>query len=322
METGLWLRLHNMENKATLGGLMNKNLIWLALPALLASCSLFGSDDRTSTSPSEGETQTISITTEKVDLSKDLDALESGSDWGNDRSGIVSKTVEWSSVSTPAQASFLGRTVVIDQVRRDDADDFYGIRIRLGNRTATTVALEYLFRFYDSNGQALASLHEGYRPVSLTPRGTDSVFDSARSRGAVGFRLFLRKRGTSDVGYPDADLTWLNGPQDVTTWLNGMVFVDNLFQDNPAGTNRVMFRLGANTVEPITIEYRIIFYDERENSIRSDHGDFRLLTLSADKESAILNTCRRPGATGYRLYIRAADSGTEGMDDQSVPNNQ
>ena len=124
METGLGLRLHNVYPQATLGGLMNKNLVWLALPALLASCSLFGSDDRTSTSSSPEETQTISITTEKVDLSKNLDALESGSDWGNDRSSIVSKTVEWNSVSTPAQASFLGRTVVIDQVLRDDADDF------------------------------------------------------------------------------------------------------------------------------------------------------------------------------------------------------
>ena len=319
METGLGLRLHNVYPQKILGGIMNKNLIWLALPALLASCSIFGSDDRPSSEPEE---RTISITTEKVHLSEKLDALESGSDWGNDRSDRISKTVEWSSVSTHEHATYLGRTVVIDQVRRDDADDFYGVRIRLGNRTAATLELEYLFRFYDGEGHALASMHETYRPVLLTPRGTDSVFNNARSQGAVGFRLFVRKKGTTDVGYPDADLTWLNGPEDVTTWLNGIVFVDSLFQDNPAGTNRVMFRLGANSIEPINVEYKITFYNERGNRIRSDYDDFRLLSLAADKESAILNTCRKPGATGYRLYIRAVDSGTEGLDDQSVPNNQ
>lgn len=297
---------------------MNKNLVWLAFPALLASCGVLGIG-KSDSSPRE-RAELVSIVEHRVDLSESLDSLKSGSDWGIDRNTQIAKTVEWSDVSTPGNATYLARTVVLDQVQRHDADDFYGLRIRLGNRTTATVKVEYHFRFYDGNGRVLAGLHEGYRSAILSPRGTTMILDNARSRGAVGFRLFVRRKGSTDVGYADADLTWLNGPQDVTSWLNGVVFVDNLYQDNPAGTNRVMFRLGAKSVEPVNVGYRIIFFDERGRSIRSDHDEFRPLTLSADMEAAILNTCRRPGATGYRLFIRAAESQMDGLDDQSIPN--
>ncbi len=296
---------------------MNKNLAWLSLPLFLASCGLFGGD-RSDSTESEPE-ETMTTVENQVELDQNVEALSSASDWGKDRSSLLAKTIEWSHISTPAQATYLARSVVIDQIQRHDADDFYGIRVRLGNRTSKTINVEYLVRFYNGKGQALISLHEGYRSAILPARGTALVLDTARARGAVGFRLFVRKKTSNEVGYPDADLTWLNGPQSVTTWLNGIVFVDNLFQDNPAGTNRVMFRLGAKSVEPVNIEYRISFQNDQGNLLQSDHEEFRALTLSADREASILNTCRQPGASGYRLFIRAAGTQAEGRDDQSVP---
>ena len=112
---------------------------------------------------------------------------------GTDRLNPVAKTLEWSNRSTRESATYLAGNVVIDKIFREDSDDIFGVRIRLGNRTAQVVSLEYRITFLDKNGVELVGIRNGFSPALLEPRGTVEVGDTCRVRGAVDFQLSVRE---------------------------------------------------------------------------------------------------------------------------------
>lgn len=121
---------------------------------------------------------------------------------GTDRTRPGSKTIEWQNLSTPETATYLGGEIVIDRILREDAEDMYGVRVRLGNRAAQVHRLEYRIRFTDTKGAELMAVHATWRPALIEPRGVVEVSDACRLHGAAGFRLFVRRAGTSETGEP------------------------------------------------------------------------------------------------------------------------
>jgi uncharacterized protein YcfL len=88
-----------------------------------------------------------------------------------------------------------------------DADDQYGVEVRLGNKSTGVQRLEYRILFYDKNGVRLVGFHDDYRPIVIDPRDVETVADACRVRGAVGFRLWVRTQGQKDEGNPDTGKT-------------------------------------------------------------------------------------------------------------------
>ena len=121
---------------------------------------------------------------------------------GTDRTRPVAKTLEWPNVSTSDQAVYLGGEVVIDRIRREDAEDMYGVYVRLGNRSTQVQKIEYRILFFGANRNRLLGVHEEYRSAILEPRGVREVSDACALHGAVGFQLLVRRTGTQDEGLP------------------------------------------------------------------------------------------------------------------------
>lgn len=135
------------------------------------------------------------------------------SELGTDRTRGIAKTIEWTGISTEVGATYADDAVAVDHIFRDDSDNNYGVRVRLNNSTKHAVRLEYLLRFYTRQGgqilgyKGVGGAQERWTGIVLDPFGTAVADDFARVMGAEGFRLFLRKAGSKDEGFPDDPAT-------------------------------------------------------------------------------------------------------------------
>lgn len=125
------------------------------------------------------------------------------SELGTEKVRPIAKTIEWPAISTSEGDSFVSDAVVVDQIFREDADNMYGVRVRLKNAGAETLSLEYLIRFHTRAGANLASHNGDWKPFLLEPFKTETVGDFALILGAEGFRLFVRPAGGGADGAPD-----------------------------------------------------------------------------------------------------------------------
>lgn len=164
-----------------------KHLAWVLL--VLASCS--SGTKKEEPSPSREPRMEVDSKTAEPIRTHEL---------GTDRLRPAAKTLEWSNRSTAESAVYLGGEVVLDKIFREDAEDYFGVRVRLGNRSGQVVKIEYRVLFYDRNGIRLLGIEDTYRPAILEPRGVSDVSDACRVRGATDFRLFVRIAGSKDEG--------------------------------------------------------------------------------------------------------------------------
>lgn len=131
------------------------------------------------------------------------------SELGTERTRGIAKTIEWMGISTEVGTTYHEDALTVDHIFRDDADNQYGVRVRLKNSTKNAVKGEYLIRFYNRQGGQILGYtgvgggQERWTGVVFEPFGNAVVGDFARVSGAEGFRLFLRKGGSKDEGFPD-----------------------------------------------------------------------------------------------------------------------
>lgn len=131
------------------------------------------------------------------------------SELGTDRTRGIAKTIEWTGISTEVGTTYLGDALAVDHIFRDDADNQYGVRVRLKNATKNVVGFEFLIRFYTREGgqvlgyAGVGGAQERWKRAVADPFGVVVVDDFARVSGAEGFRLFVRKAGGKEEGQPD-----------------------------------------------------------------------------------------------------------------------
>ncbi len=165
-----------------------KRLAWVLLA--LASCS---SGTKKEESPQAGREPKMEIDPKTAEPIRTHEL-------GSDRLRPAAKTLEWSNRSTAENVVYLGGEVVVDKIFREDAEDFFNVRVRLGNRSGQVVKIEYRILFYDRDATRLLGIEDDYRPALLEPRGVHDVFDACRVRGATDFQLFVRAAGSKDDG--------------------------------------------------------------------------------------------------------------------------
>lgn len=123
----------------------------------------------------------------------------------------AAKTVDWPEGGSEEGETWLGGRIVLDAVFRHDADDFFGVRLRLKNRTEAGARIEWKIAFYDADGRRLIGLQdfngdqEVFRPAALDPLDTLVISNASRLRGATTFRLFVRAGGAINAGLPDGE---------------------------------------------------------------------------------------------------------------------
>jgi hypothetical protein len=135
------------------------------------------------------------------------------SELGTDRTRGIAKTIEWLPISTEEGATYHDDAVVVDRILRDDAENNYGVRVRLKNTTKDVQKLQWLVRFYTRHGSQIAGYAGGvgagekWQGAMIDPFGYATVSDFARVMGADGFRLFVRGAGAKTDGSPDDPAT-------------------------------------------------------------------------------------------------------------------
>lgn len=135
------------------------------------------------------------------------------SELGTERIRGIAKTIEWTGISTEVGTTFADDAVAVDHIYRDDADNQYGVRVRLKNSSKNVLKLDYLIRFYTRSGGQVLGYNgvgggtERWTGIVLDPFGTAVAGDFARVSGAEGFRLFVRKAGAKDEGQADDPAT-------------------------------------------------------------------------------------------------------------------
>jgi hypothetical protein len=128
---------------------------------------------------------------------------------GTERVRGIAKTIEWTGISTEVGVTYHEDALTVDHIFRDDADNQYGVRVRLKNSSKNVVKGEYLIRFYTRQGgqilgyKGVGGGQERWTGIVFDPFGVAVADDFARVSGAEGFRLFLRKGGSKDEGLPD-----------------------------------------------------------------------------------------------------------------------
>jgi hypothetical protein len=134
------------------------------------------------------------------------------SELGTDRTRGIAKTIEWSRNGTEMGSTFCRETIVVDHIMREDAENWYGVRVRLKNTQTAAQAIQWHITFFNAKGERLLSLNETWKEgdwqetwksAVLDGLGLVTLTDACRLKGAVGFRLYVRKAGASDAG--DAD---------------------------------------------------------------------------------------------------------------------
>jgi len=135
------------------------------------------------------------------------------SELGTDRTRGIAKCLEWLPISTPEGSTYSDDAIVVDRILRDDADNNYGVRVRLKNTTKDVRKLQWLLRFYTRTGEQIGGYYGGmgasekWQGAVLDPFGYATVSDFARIIGADGFRLYVRSAGSKEDGSPDDPAT-------------------------------------------------------------------------------------------------------------------
>ena len=148
---------------------------------------------------------------EGTDVKIDPNLYESlkTSELGTEKVRPIAKTIEWPGVSTEVGTSYRGDALMVDHIFRDDADNSYGVRIRMKNTTQQVLKLEYLVRFYSREGGRLSGWaggigqNERWQGFVVEPLRHAVLTDSCKVIGAEGFRLFIRGAGANEEGIPD-----------------------------------------------------------------------------------------------------------------------
>ncbi len=135
------------------------------------------------------------------------------SELGTDKTRGIAKTIEWVPISTEEGATYGDDALVVERILRDDAENNYGVRVRLKNTTKDVRKLQWLIRFYTRHGSHIAGCEGGigaqehWQGAVVEPFGYVTVSDFARVMGADGFRLFVKTTGSSPDGTPDDPAT-------------------------------------------------------------------------------------------------------------------
>ncbi|HZE97065.1 MAG TPA: hypothetical protein VE981_08555 [Planctomycetota bacterium] len=135
------------------------------------------------------------------------------SELGTDRTRGIAKTIEWLPISTEDGATYGDDSIVVDRILRDDADNNYGVRIRLKNTVKDVRKIQWLVRFYTRQGSQIAGYYcgagngEKWQGAVLDPFGYTVISDFARVMGADGFRLLIKTAGSAGDGSPDDPAT-------------------------------------------------------------------------------------------------------------------
>ncbi len=130
------------------------------------------------------------------------------SELGTNRTRGIAKTIDWQKTGTETGTAYCAGAAVVDQVLRDDAENFYGVRIRLKNTKSGAQAFQWRIYFFNIKGEAMLGFNHdekeapSWKSVHVDSLGYATVTDSCRLRGAVSFRLFVRQGGNGD-GMPD-----------------------------------------------------------------------------------------------------------------------
>lgn len=135
------------------------------------------------------------------------------SELGTERVRPIAKTIEWLPIGTEEGATYGDDAIVVDRILREDAENNYGVRVRLKNTTKNVVKVQWLLRFYTRHGAQIAGYvgsigsGERWQGAVLDPFGYATISDFARVMGADGFRLFVKSAGGSQDGAPDDPAT-------------------------------------------------------------------------------------------------------------------
>lgn len=117
--------------------------------------------------------------------------------------GKIAKTVEWIDVGSKEGMTYLQGKIIVDRVIRDDAEDIFGVRVRIRNLTAEPIECETEIRFFDIRNNRRLGLHDGWKSIHVKPLDFFSIENTSKTTGAVGFRLFIRLPGSAEEGAAD-----------------------------------------------------------------------------------------------------------------------
>jgi hypothetical protein len=136
------------------------------------------------------------------------------SELGTERVRGIAKTIEWLPIGTEEGATYCDDALVVDRILRDDAENNYGVRVRLKNTSKNVVKLKWILRFYTRQGAQIAGYAGGlgkggeqWQGAVAEPFGYVTVSDFARVMGAEGFRLYITGAGGNADGTPDDPAT-------------------------------------------------------------------------------------------------------------------
>ena len=135
------------------------------------------------------------------------------SELGTDRTRGIAKTIEWLPISTEEGVTYGDDSVVVERILREDAENNYGVRVRLKNTSKDVRKLQWLIRFYTRQGSQISGYYcgigatEKWQGAVIDPYGYTTVADFARVMGADGFRLFVKTAGSAEGGTPDDPAT-------------------------------------------------------------------------------------------------------------------
>lgn len=131
------------------------------------------------------------------------------SELGTEKVRPLAKTIAWPAIGTEEGETYLGGAAVIEKIFRQDADNNYGVRVRLRSTAGASQNLEYLIRFHTRTGAHFAGYEgslgdtERWKRFSLEPYQTATVQDFSRVIGAEGFILFVRPASSGGEGLSD-----------------------------------------------------------------------------------------------------------------------
>ena len=152
------------------------------------------------------------------------DSIRPGDEWAQqagsegteidiDPAKLNNPTSELGTDRTRGIATYSDDAVVVDRILRDDADNNFGVRVRLKNTTKNVVKVQWLVRFYTRSGSQIGGYYcglgstEKWQGAVLDPFGYATVSDFARVIGADGFRLYVKGAGSKEDGTPDDPAT-------------------------------------------------------------------------------------------------------------------
>jgi hypothetical protein len=136
------------------------------------------------------------------------------SELGTHRTRGIAKTIEWQKMGTELGTSDCSGLIVVDHVLRDDAQNLYGVRVRLKNTKNERSTVQWRIFFYNLQGEPMIGLNHSemtapgtaceprWKSICVEPLGLETVTDACRVTGAVAFRLFVRTGGNGE-GLPD-----------------------------------------------------------------------------------------------------------------------